>query len=190
MTQVLRSMIAVAAVLACCSAAAAQPAATAIDAMQPVAETAGGTLAIGGGSEQRLAQTFTVELAGRLAGAFLPVVCASGRLVIEIRDVVAGLPGDSVLARRAVSATHVASLGFHFQLFPLGGGVAVAPGDRLALVLANPTGSCGLARGPAGDSYPGGEAFFEALPNQPGWIPFSATADDHDLPFLAVVKAP
>jgi len=66
----------------------------------------------------------------------------------------------------------------------------VAPGDVYTLVLRNTGGSCGLLRGPEGDPYAGGEGFFAARPNPPGWIPFSATETRLDLPFLVVVRAP
>lgn len=168
--------------------AGAQPPAIALDAMLPRAEASAGTLAIGGPSRQRLAQTFTAELSGRLLGVFLPVRCASGRLVLEIRELEGDLPGDTTLVRQVVPAAHVRSLDFHFQFFDLGGGTAIAPDIRLALVLSNPDGVCGIARGPEGDSYPGGAGYFEASPNEPGWIPLAATDPRHDHPFLVVVK--
>jgi hypothetical protein len=177
---------ALAALLAAHGARAAPPA-TAIGAMQPRAESTPVTLAIGGPSGQRLAQTFTVELGGQLIALFLPVECASGGLRIEIRDVAGDEPGGAVLLSREVPASLVASLDFHFQLFDLGGSVEVAPGTRLAFVLGNPKGSCGIARGPAGDPYAGGAGFFEAGPNPPGWVRLAASGRD-DLPFMAVVK--
>ncbi len=168
--------------------ATAQPAAIAIDAMQPLADLGPGTLAIGGPFHQRLAQTFTVELASSVRGVFLPLRCDSGRLVVEIRDVAGDLPGEAILSREVVPAAHVRSLDFHFQLIGLAGGPSVAPGDRLALVLANPDGSCGIARGAVGDGYGGGAGYFEAAPNAPGWVPLAATETRHDHPFLMIVK--
>ncbi len=51
--------------------------------------------------------------------------------------------------------------------------IAVAVGDRLAMVVSSP-GTCGVLQGPLGDSYAGGSAFFDALPNTPGvWVAFS-----------------
>lgn len=154
-----------------------------IDQMQPLVDTAA-TLAIGGGpgSEQQLAQTVTAALDGDMNALFLPVACASGRLVIEIRDVVGGLPGSTVLLRRRVPASTLPAVGLRFRRVALGGRVPVAAGDRFAIVLSNPTGSCGITRSIAGDSYAGGEGFFDARPNPPGWVPLGS-----DLAFMQIV---
>jgi hypothetical protein len=168
--------------------ASARPPATALDAMQPLADASSGTLAIGGASGQRLAQTFSAELSGRLTGVFLPLRCDSGHLVLEIREMEGDLPGDVSVVSQVVPAAQVRRLDFHFQLFDLGGGVAVAPGTRLALVLSNPDGVCGIARGPVGDGYADGAGYFEASPNEPGWIPLATTETRHDHPFLVAVK--
>jgi hypothetical protein len=155
-----------------------------IDQMQPLTDAAAGTLAIGGASQQKLAQTLTVALDGEMTALFLPVACASGRLVVEVRDVVGGLPGPTVLRRRTVAAASLPPVGLRFRRIALGGGLAVAAGDQRAIVLSNPTGSCGLALSPGGDSYPGGQAFFDARPNPPGWVPVSP---ELDLAFMEVV---
>ena len=153
--------------------------------MQPLTTTTG-ALAIGGGSgsEQMLAQTVTAALDGEMNALFLPVACASGRLVIEIRDVVGGLPGSTVLLRRRVPAASLPAVGLRFRRIALGHRLPVAAGDRFAVVLSNPTGSCGIAQGPVGDSYAGGGGFFDARPNPPGWIPLSP---DLDLAFMEIV---
>jgi hypothetical protein len=155
-----------------------------IDQMQPSTNAAAGTLAVGGASEQKLAQTFTAALGGRLSDLFLPVSCASGALVVEIHDVVGGLPGPAVLWRMTFSAASLPAVGGRFRRLDLGGGPVVAAGARRALVLSNPTGTCSLARSVGGDSYPGGAAFFDARPNPPGWL---ALAPERDLPFMEVV---
>src|SRR5687767_1753294 len=88
-----------------------------IDQLQPLTDPAAGTLAIGGGSgsEQTLAQTLTAALDGELAALFLPVACASGRLVVEVRDVAGdGRPGATVLLRRRVPAGTLPPVGLRF----------------------------------------------------------------------------
>jgi hypothetical protein len=152
-----------------------------------VDSTVGGA-AIGGASEQQLAQTVTVGLAGELVGVFLPIGCDSGRLLIEIRTLDDGSPGDVVLGRRRFDAVDVPPIGPVFRLFRMGAGLSFAAGDRFAIVLRNREGSCGIFRGPVGDSYARGEGFFQALPNPPGWVPFSDTR--LDLPFMTLTRLP
>src|SRR6185503_2723590 len=48
-----------------------------VDQMQPVIDETVGPLAIGGASEQQLAQTVTVARGGHLRGVFLPIGCDS-----------------------------------------------------------------------------------------------------------------
>jgi hypothetical protein len=157
-----------------------------IDQMQPLTDATMGPLAIGGGSgsEQMLAQTVTAALDGEMTALFLPVACASGRLVIEIRDVAGSLPGSTVLLRRRVPAASLPDVGLRFRRIALGRRLPVAAGDRFAVVLSNPTGSCGLASSPAGDTYAGGQAFYDARPNPPGWLPLSPGSD---LAFMQLV---
>ncbi len=162
-----------------------------LDQVQAVIDSSVGGLAIGGLSDQRLAQTVTVGIDGQLVGVMLPIVCASGRLIVEIRDVVGGEPGPNVLSRRRFPAQRIPDLGATFQFFQVrGGGLRLMAGDQFAIVLDNPTGQCGIFRGPVGDSYTAGEGFFEALPNPPGWVPFSETETRLDLPFMTMVRVP
>jgi hypothetical protein len=168
--------------------AAADPPITLMDQMQAVIDSTVGGLAIGGESDQRLAQTVTAGIDGRLTALMLPIACESGRLVVEIRDVIGGEPGPTVLSRGTFPATRIPNLGPTFQMVPIRGSVNLTAGDQFAIVLDNPSGSCGIFRGPVGDSYPGGQGLFEALPNPPGWIPFSETEDRLDLPFITVVR--
>lgn len=175
-------------VLVAPSLLSAQPAQV-VDARQAVVDSTVGGLAIGGFSDQRLAQTVTVGADGRLTAVFLPVSCDSGELLVEIRDVASNEPGPNVLAHQRVRA---ASLPFRtlslLVSIPFRAPLDLRAGDRIAIVLDNPSGSCGLARGPIGDSYGGGEGFFEALPNPPGWVPFVATPIRQDLPFLIEMR--
>jgi len=172
------------------SANAAPSFGSAIDQSQPVIDSTVGGLAIGGNSTQKLAQTVTVGLAGRLAGMYLPIDCESGRLVIQIRDLNGNEPGDVVLTQRRIRAARLGAVGPVFRFFRIGGGLSFAAGDRFALVLTNPRGTCAIFQGPLGDSYAGGEGFFDALPNPAGWVPFSDTETRLDLPMMTVMQLP
>jgi hypothetical protein len=141
---------------------------TIVEPLQPVFQAAAPTHGIGGASEQQLAQTFTLVHAGTLVGVFLPLGCASGELEIEVRDLAGDEPGTTVLSSGSYPAAAFVTGVPVFKLFRLPA-LPVSAGDRLALVLRNPTGSCGMATAPEGDPYPAGEAFFDARPNAPGW---------------------
>jgi hypothetical protein len=158
-----------------------------LDQLQPIASTAGGVYTIGGASEQKLAQTVTVGIAGDLSGLLLPLHCPSGRLTIEIRNVVGGSPGTALLRRRRFDAEDLPFVGYRFRLLGMGKGLSFAEGDRFAIVLLNTTGGCSMARGPVNDAYAGGSAFFDARPNPPGWLPIT---DRPDLPFMTLMKTP
>lgn len=166
-----------------------------IDQMQPLIDTTVGGLAIGGVSQEKLAQTVTVGHDGRLRGVFLPIGCDSGRLIVEIRNVEPnGSPGIVLIARHAFPAEQVTAIGPLFRYFKFGddddNDLTFLAGSRLAIVLRNPTGTCGIFRGPVGDTYTGGSGFFDALPNPPGWVPFSSTETRLDLPFMTVMRLP
>jgi hypothetical protein len=154
--------------------------------MQAMVAPAGTTtLAIGGGSEQMLAQTFTVVREGTLTGVALPLGCASGTLEIEIRALVGEEPGTDVLAAQSFPAADFVTPVTVFKVFALPG-TAVAAGDRLTLVLRNPSGSCGVTRGADGDLYPDGSSWFDARPNAPGWVRRSTSGED-DLAFMIMM---
>ncbi len=160
-----------------------------IDQLQPNIDSSS-ILAIGGSSEQKLAQTITVGTTGTLKGVYLPISCADGRLRIAINDVVAGAPGNVTFTDKQVRGVRVDNLITQFRYFGLPGNIAVNAGDQLAIVLENATGSCGISGSPVGDSYLAGGGFFDARPNPPGWIPFEETEVRFDLPFLLRVKTP
>ncbi len=158
-----------------------------IDQLQPVIDfDSGASTAIGGSSEQKLAQTIVVGHSGRLAGVFLPLGCADGVLEIEIQELDGdGKPNGVVLVHQEIEADALPSL-LVFNFLRLGSSVSVHPGDRLAIVLQNRSGSCGMAQSPIGDTYLAGEGFFDAAPLG-SWSPLT---DRLDLPFQVVVRAP
>jgi hypothetical protein len=173
------------------SASQSAVAQTIIDTSQPVIDGTVGGLVIGGSSQQKLGQTVTAERVGELRAVYLPIACSSGLLTIEIRDVDStGKPGTTVLAWRIFTRASAPSIGPVFKRFKIGG-LNFNPGDRFAIVIANASGSCGIFNGPLGDTYVMGDAYFDARPNAPGWIPFSQFANSRrDLPFLAEVLTP
>jgi hypothetical protein len=118
----------------------------------------------------------------------LPVGCADGTLIVEIRDLAGSEPGTTVLARTRIRADRLPAVVGTFQAIPIHRHVVVAPGDALAIVLSNPTGSCGISSSPTGDSYSAGGAFYEALPNPPGWVAFPPSGGSLDLPFRTLVR--
>jgi hypothetical protein len=145
------------------------------------------TLAVGGGSQQTLAQTLTVEVGGRLAGVFLPISCANGKVLVEIRDVKGDLPGTRILASQSVRAAEL-DAPFRFTFVEMRSKHVFTTGMQVAIVVSNASGSCGLAPAPVSVAYAGGRGSFEALPNAAGFLPFSDfpnTADD--LPFQLVL---
>ena len=160
---------------------------TILEPIQPIFDTDGPTQAIGGSSEQILAQTFTVERDGTLTGIYLPLGCADGALKIELRNIEDELPGADILSENSFEADDVMSEVGVFERFRFPG-VSVTSGQELSFVLKNETGSCGMSRGPEGDSYTGGEAYFDARPNEPGWRPLTIGTGIHDLVFLMIME--
>ena len=138
------------------------------------------------GTEQRVAQTITAGENGRLLGVFLDVGCLTGRLRIEIRDVVGDLPGDMMLARSTFRAEEVTpEVDGVFQYFRTNGPKLVL-GDRFSIVLSNPGGLCVISQGPEGNPYPGGNGFRGGPMDPPEWTPADLFGR-LDFPFMTVV---
>jgi hypothetical protein len=155
-----------------------------LDQQQPVFDATANFYAIGGDSSQILAQTVVAGADGILTEVQLPIRCGSGRLIVEIRELSGSEPAERRLRRRSVSARMLPPTDPQvFRSFLFGRSIRLSAGDAYAIVLSNPSGSCGIPSGPIGDSYLPGEAFFEAAPNLPGWVPFSDTEERLDLPF-------
>jgi hypothetical protein len=165
-----------------------------VDQQQPAIDPSANTLAIDNNpnSQQKLAQSFTVGVDGRLREIQIPVGCASGRLWLEIVDLdSSGAPGSTVLKSSVVNANRlnqtIGGAGTAFLAIQIRGRLDVRRGQKLAFILRNDKGSCGMANGPAGDTYSGGEAFYDARPNPPGWIrPSPGSALDY--PFKTIIR--
>ena len=184
-------LVLVLAIVAAGSPAPAAPPALLIDQQQTLIDATEFTVAVGGFSEQKIAQTFTVGLDGRFAGVNFAIGCGDGVLEVEIQGTLpTGEPDGVTLVRRSFRADSLpAVVPASFEELRLPRRLAVAPGDQLAVVLSNPTGSCGVAASPDGDSYLAGRAYFDARPNPPGWLPFFPLSPEDDLPFQTVVFA-
>ena len=74
-----------------------------------------------------------------------------------------------------------------FVSYALATPVFVPRGTQFAIVLYS-SGSCGTRPGPDGDSYAGGQGYFDARPNQPGWVCLCGFAGPWDLPFQTFVE--
>lgn len=162
-----------------------------IDQQQPIVETAVGAQAIGGNSQQILAQIVTPGRAGRLTEVRLPVACSSGNLIVEIRYVssTTGEPVGTAVSAETIDGTTIPSTGGTpvFRRVQLSVPVWVGVGDPIAIVLSS-AGQCAIWSGPVGDPYGGGHSWFDARPNAPHvWVRGNVGAGRDDLPFQTFV---
>ncbi|NNE99337.1 MAG: hypothetical protein HKN25_10000 [Pyrinomonadaceae bacterium] len=148
-------------------------------------------IAIGGDSEQKLAQSFTVGEDGFLTQIRVPVACSSGELIVEIQRLnAAGEPSGAVVATARVAAEDLPSPASEFKTIEFSPPLGVVSGDQYAIVLKNPTGTCVILKSAEGDNYAGGQYFYDSRPNRPGWVGGRIPAPmgtAKDLPFQTVV---
>jgi hypothetical protein len=155
-------------------------------------------IVIGGGSDQRLAQTFTVGISGRLDAVQFPFVACTPdargrlRLRVTINNVNPdGTPGTTVLSRTGVTALPPAvDPGTTQGRIALAHDVRVSAGDVRSVVLTMVRGVCTLNQSVAGDRYPSGHGFFDAVENRPfrPWVGFGETQIYDDLAFYTEVR--
>jgi len=167
------------------------PGVTGLDQQQTTVDASAGTNAIGGGSQQILAQVVTSGRAGRLVEVRLPVACSTGNLIVEIRYVssTTGEPVGTAVSAVTIAGGTIPSTGTTppFRRVRLSVPVWVGLGDRLAIVLSS-AGTCAIWSGPVGDPYPGGHAWFDARPNAPHvWVRANVGTGRDDLPFQTFV---
>jgi hypothetical protein len=156
-----------------------------LDQEQPTIDTSPGfVFAIGGGSQQKLAQVVTPGRTGNLTEVDLSLAC-DGDLTIQAQEVSGGKPSGVVLGTLVTTAP--VPFPTTFRSFVLPSPIAVTAGAPYAIVLSS-TGSCGIWPGPVGDPYLAGDAFFDSRPNPPGiWEPLSLGNGRADLPFRTFV---
>lgn len=181
-------LVAVIAALLCLAEGMAN--AQVVDQEQPIIDSTVGDAALGGFYNQQLAQVFTAGRTGLVTGVEFPIECGNfvtapgGIITLEIRNVIGGLPGDTVLATTT----------FHPAAFPnfwpndyppylrrmtLSNPTAVTAGEQYAATLQFATDNetfCGVSQGPEGDSYYGGDGYYRE--NGPyGWAPLGSRLD-------------
>jgi len=160
---------------------------------QPLLDLKRGTWALyPEGEGQVVAQTFTPSRNQWLGYLQIPVGCASGVLLnVRIRDGlggpilsevnVSGLPEvvDGTLQLIQVFDPAVTKHGIRLKRGrPYSFELAAFPGPA-----ATET-TCGVASGPAADTYPAGSAYYEDVPtNGPGFVDAG-----EDLPFITLVR--
>src|SRR5262245_5110437 len=157
------------------------------DQQQPIINTSAGALVIGGASQQKLAQVVTAGVSGSLTMVRFPVACdALDNLIVEIQGVTAAKPNGIVLTSAVIPGTSLPMFPppTSFRSIVFSRPAVFSAGSQFAIVLRS-TGSCVVFQGPVGNSYPGGFAFFDSLPNASGWVTFS---DGGDLPFQTLVE--
>ena len=149
-----------------------------IDQEQPAVDNLGNPLAIGSASHQKLAQVFTAGQSGRLTHVTAPIACdAAATITIELQGVTGSLPNGVVLASETVSgSTYPAYIPPYstvpdagFRLVEFQPAQTVVAGTQYAIVFSA-IGDCAMLPAPAGDFYTGGHAYYDALPNAPGWV--------------------
>lgn len=163
-----------------------------IDQQQPLINESAGFLGVGGDSEQKLAQTFTVGMSGDLAGLRLPVAgCGRGDLLIQLVRQVTGQPTGLLLRALIISGSDVpfSYTGFTDFFFPAP--ISVSTGDKLAFSVQTigVDSYCSYATAPTGDTYSRGDGFFDSRPNPPGWLSFKSVPDPfNDLAFFTLME--
>jgi hypothetical protein len=160
-----------------------------VDQQQLAMDQTVGGLVVGGAYEQKLAQVVTTAEAGSLVAVRVPVQCSRGSLTVWIRGVTGFEPNDVVLASQSFYATSVRTSYARvedYSMLRFDAAPSFEAGQKLAVVLGA-SGDCGLWQGPAGDSYLGGDGYFDARPNPEGvWVLFNGPA--YDLPFQTIMR--
>ena len=158
------------------------------DQFSPVEQASEPTTAVGGPHNQFVSQTVTVGVRGRLHSISVPIGCADGILELEIQGVNADNQADgSVIRRRTYLATDLPTVvGPEYVPLNVGGATTFEVGDRFAIVLSNPTGSCGVMKGIPGDGYTGGTGWADA--DDGPIVPLGLGTGREDMPFLTTMR--
>lgn len=176
-------------------------AAAVVDQQQPVIDLSAGGLAIGGQSQQKLAQVVTVGISGFLTEVRFPIACASADLTVEIQGVTNEKPNGVIFTSESFAGSNLPSFFpdpgiVTFRSFRFSRPALLSAGEQVAIVLkstaAMAVGNCGIYRGPLGDSYVAGKGYFDARPNAEGvWVCLCSFAGNRsDLPFQTLMEPP
>ncbi len=164
-----------------------------LDQQQSAIDPTANGMWIGGleGEGQKLAQVVTAGQTGMLTRVNLPVTCAAGGdLTLEIHSVTGGVPNGIVLSSQLF--THEQLPPFwpsptYLRGLKIATPVYLRAGSEFAIVL-KAAGRCSIEQGPVGDSYAGGNLYFDSPPNTPGWLCVCAFTGGHsDLPFQTIM---
>jgi hypothetical protein len=149
------------------------------------------------GVGQILAQTFSPTRRQEWGYFEIPVACADGVLLnFKIRD---GLNGPILYEANVFGLT--GSVDGVFDLIQnfdpaVSDGIKIKKDREYAIELSafpGPTAveqTCGIAQGPAGNSYARGQGYYQDPINGPDFLPLptGAAGDDEDLPFRTLVR--
>lgn len=179
------------------SQASAIPAAT-VDQQQIVIDQSVGGFAVGGFYDQKLAQVVRAGRTGLLTEVRAPVSCQSeATLILEIQSVTDAKPDGGVLSRTLISGGSLPSgpESASLRSLPLAAPLFVSAGTLFAIVLdatgPSPFDGCGSFQGPRGESYEGGQLYFDSRPNPVGvWVCNCEFGPNYswDLPFQTLME--
>jgi hypothetical protein len=164
-----------------------------VDQQQPSFNIYGNPLALGGSSEQKLAQVVTAGMDGHLVEVRLPVICSSSSESVrfEIQAVTADKPNGTVITRQDILASDlpVFSSPPEFRGIRFSSPAQLAAGQSFAIVMSTAA-ECSVIPGPAGNPYVGGDSWFDSRPNPPGWVRDCEFGPSYpcDLPFQTVMR--
>ena len=163
-----------------------------LDQEQPLIEPAHGLQAVGGTMEQKLAQTVTAGISGRLVEVHVPIACGSGEVILEIWALgTRGEPAGRPMVIEIIRAFEFPRAGDPpaFHRFVIDPAPRFEAGDRFAITLRDKSGECSMWPGPKGDSYTRGDGWF--INNTPPTTDWTRNADTpypfHDWPFKTYV---
>jgi hypothetical protein len=167
-----------------------------IDQQQPVINTRLGLYGIieEDNRQQMLAQVVTTGMSGFLTGTRLPVICMDdANLIIEIQDVTGDTPNGFVLTSEIISGASLPYFGLDtvsFRSLFFSKPIYLNERSQFAIVLKASGGTCGIYPGPSGDSYSGGNMYYDLSPSTAGiWnclCEFPRAS--YDLPFETLVE--
>jgi hypothetical protein len=156
-----------------------------LDQAQPFDINSGRGLAVGGASDQKIAQVVTAGRPGFLRQLRAPLGCTQiSELHLDVHRVPAQDESQLTLGPRVGSAV-ISGVTVRrrfpevwFQPLSLSPAVFFAASQRFAIVLSADAVGCQLFGLPSGNPYGGGDALFDAAPNTRGvWLPLGTDAD-------------
>ncbi|KAB8164892.1 hypothetical protein FKV24_017365 [Lysobacter maris] len=161
-----------------------------VEAEQPNIDAAS-ILALGGSVSQRLAQSFTLDRAGVVSHVMVPMSCQPKAIVqVTLEKTSGGKPNGSVLAYEKVPGyvfTSIPTPAIGMRMIEFTSPAKLGPG-QYAFTLTAKDGDCGVHPGPNGSHYAGGQGWFIADDNPPGWIELFDAGGVRDLAFQVHIR--